>query len=74
MKMLTKVIRDIEVSRVISVPPKNNQLPRSANMAAIEKHTKTIVVPRRAVTIMEGSTMLTYSNKGPILIPRKNVK
>lgn len=70
--MLTKVIRDMEVNKVISVPPKNNQLPRSASIAAMEKHTNTMVVPRSAVTIIEGSTMLTYSNKGPILMPRKN--
>lgn len=59
MKILTKAINDIEESNVISVPPRNSQLPRSANIAAIEKHTNTIVVPSRAVTIIDGSTMLT---------------
>lgn len=71
MKRLTRVIKDIDVSKVISVPPKNNQLPRSASMAATEKHTNTNVVPIKAVIIMEGSTMLTYSIRGPKPIPRE---
>lgn len=67
--MLTKVMSDIDVSKVISVPPRNSQLPRSASMAAIEKQTNTSVVPKRAVTMIDGSTKLTYSSNGPKLIP-----
>lgn len=58
-KRLAKVMMDMEVSRVIKVPPRNRKLPRSANMAATEKHTKTTVVPSKAVTIIEGFTTLT---------------
>lgn len=73
MKILTKVIRDIEVRRVMRVPPRNSQLPRSANIAAIEKQTNTNVLPIRAVTIIDGSTKLTYSRSGPKLIPEKGI-
>jgi hypothetical protein len=69
MKKLTRVINDIDVSRVISVPPRNSQLPRSASIAAMEKHTNTSVVPSNAVIIIDGSTTLTYSIRGPMLIP-----
>lgn len=72
--MFTKVIRDIEVSKVISVPPRKSQLPRSASIAAIEKHTNTNVVPNKAVTMIDGSTKLTYSSNGPKLIPKTEIK
>lgn len=49
----------MEVNKVIKVPPRNRKLPRSANMAAIEKHTKTTVVPSKAVIIIAGFTTLT---------------
>lgn len=71
MKRLANDMRDIEVSKVISVPPKKSQLPRSASIAAIEKQTNTNVDPRRAVTMMEGSIKLTYWRSGPKLIPEK---
>lgn len=61
---------DIEVSRVIRVPPRNNQLPRSASIAAMEKQTNTNVLPKSAVTMMDGSTKLTYSSSGPRLMPK----
>lgn len=71
MKMLAKDIRDMEVSRVIRVPPRYSQLPRSASIDAMEKQTNTKDVPSSAVTIIDGSTTLTYSNNGPIPIPKK---
>lgn len=73
MKILASVISDIEVSNVINVPPRNSQLPRSASIAAIEKHTKTNVVPNKAVTIIEGSTTLIYCSNGPNPIPESKI-
>lgn len=70
MKMLNRAIMDMEDRRVIKVPPRNSQLPRSESMAAAEKQTNTSVVPRSAVMMIDGSTTLTYSSKGPKLIPK----
>lgn len=72
MKILARLIIEIEVSRVIKVPPRYRKLPRSASIAAMEKQVKTSVVPNRAVTTIAGSITLTYSNSGPIPIPEKH--
>lgn len=69
MNKLAKAMTDIEVNKVIKVPPRNNQLPRSANIAVIEKHTNTKVVLRTAVTIIAGFTTLTCASRGPKDIP-----
>lgn len=69
MKRFTKVIKDIDVNSVISVPPRKSQLPRSASIAEMEKHTNTNVVPSSAVMIIDGSTTATYSSRGPKLMP-----
>lgn len=65
-----RVIKDMEVKRVIRVPPRNSQLPRSASIEANEKQTNTKVVPSRAVTMMDGSTKAAYCSSGPVLMPR----
>lgn len=71
MNRFIKVIKDMDVIKVISGAPRNRKLPRSPNMAAMEKQTNTRVEPSRAVTMMAGSIMLTYCSKGPNPIPEK---
>lgn len=66
MKILASPKSAIVLNTLITIPPKNKKLPRSANNAEQLRATNTTHVPINAVTITWGSIEITMSNSGPI--------